>query len=362
MAVNITFGIIVLNGEPFILYNLRSLYPFAHQIVVVEGACRPAAGVATPDGHSRDGTLEALKKFKAESDPENKMLLVTAEQAGHPDGFWSEKDEMSQAYATRATGNYLWQIDGDEFYTPEGIRAAISVLESNPTISGMSVRAFTFWASLRLTIDNYVFQTGEQRDIERIFAWKPGYTYATHRPPTVVDEQGRNLKSLNWMSAKRLAAHGVNVWHYPLLFPKQVEEKCAYYAKLDPNKFYKAEKWAVESYTNLRHPFHVSHIMNEVSWLNHYKGTHPPQVLAMVEEVARGGFKNIRLRGDDDAIQLMSSFSYRLKRLFLIAMIPVVLGVHHWRLTARPLLHKTPIWRLMQRAKAFVGGRLRYQG
>ena len=36
---SITFGMIVLNGEPFVRYNLRALYPFAHQIIVVEGVC-----------------------------------------------------------------------------------------------------------------------------------------------------------------------------------------------------------------------------------------------------------------------------------------------------------------------------------
>lgn len=36
----ITFGMIVLNGEPFTRYNLRALYPFAHEIIVVEGAAR----------------------------------------------------------------------------------------------------------------------------------------------------------------------------------------------------------------------------------------------------------------------------------------------------------------------------------
>ena len=43
----ITFGMIVLNGEPFIKYNLRALYPYAHQIIVVEGACPSSASVAT---------------------------------------------------------------------------------------------------------------------------------------------------------------------------------------------------------------------------------------------------------------------------------------------------------------------------
>jgi hypothetical protein len=33
---------IVLNGEPSIRYNLRALYPFAHQIFLAEGAA-PAA-------------------------------------------------------------------------------------------------------------------------------------------------------------------------------------------------------------------------------------------------------------------------------------------------------------------------------
>ena len=33
----ISFGIIVFNGEPFTRYCLRALYPFAHEIIVVEG-------------------------------------------------------------------------------------------------------------------------------------------------------------------------------------------------------------------------------------------------------------------------------------------------------------------------------------
>ena len=38
----VTYGIIVLNGEPFTRYCLRSLYPFAHEIIVVEGAVTAA--------------------------------------------------------------------------------------------------------------------------------------------------------------------------------------------------------------------------------------------------------------------------------------------------------------------------------
>ena len=65
----VTFGVIVLNGEPFTRYCLRSLYPFAHEIIVVEGAAPGAASIATADGHSSDGTLAALRRFKSEEDP-----------------------------------------------------------------------------------------------------------------------------------------------------------------------------------------------------------------------------------------------------------------------------------------------------
>lgn len=84
----ITFGIIVLNGEPFTRYCLRALYPFAHEIIVVEGACKAAAGVATAEGHSSDGTLETLHQFQAEEDSEGKIQIISR------DGFWSEKDEI----------------------------------------------------------------------------------------------------------------------------------------------------------------------------------------------------------------------------------------------------------------------------
>lgn len=69
----ITFGVIMLNEEPFMRYNLRSLYPFAHEMIVVEGASEKAATIATPDG-----TLDLLHCFKEEEDPKNKITIATA--------------------------------------------------------------------------------------------------------------------------------------------------------------------------------------------------------------------------------------------------------------------------------------------
>lgn len=139
--VRVTFGIIVLNGLPFLEYILRALYPFAYEIIVVEGACVAAARLATADGHSVDDTLEVLRRFKTENDPENKIVVVTTEDEGKANGFWSEKDEMSQAYARRGTGDWLWQVDSDEFYLEKDMGTVSSMLEKDPNIAAISFQA-----------------------------------------------------------------------------------------------------------------------------------------------------------------------------------------------------------------------------
>ena len=69
----ISFGIIVVNGEPFIKYNLENLYPHAHEILIVEGAVEKFKHASTPDGHSLDNTVKIIKEFP---DPENKIKLI----------------------------------------------------------------------------------------------------------------------------------------------------------------------------------------------------------------------------------------------------------------------------------------------
>jgi glycosyltransferase involved in cell wall biosynthesis len=76
----ISFGIIVLNGEPFTKYCLRQLYPHAYEIIVVEGGSEKAAGFA-PEGRSTDGTLEALREFQEQEDPENKLRMTLCQVA-----------------------------------------------------------------------------------------------------------------------------------------------------------------------------------------------------------------------------------------------------------------------------------------
>jgi len=306
MSTRITFGIIVLNGEPFTRYCLRALYPFAHEIIVVEGACESAAAIATPDGHSTDGTLEILYRFKAEEDPENKVQIITRE------GFWSEKDEQSQAYAKRATGDYLWQVDIDEFYKPEDIEAIREMLRHDPEITAVSFKQITFWGGFDYVCDSWYLRRGAAI-YHRLFKWEPEYQYVTHRPPTVHDEYGRDLRNLKWVGGYELARRGIYLYHYSLLFPKQVMEKCQYYdraAWVNRNEYC---WWAEKNYFGLKNPYRVHNVYNYPSWLEHFRGKHPPQIEALRQDIANGALQ-IEMRTTKDAEQLLRSRRYRIGR------------------------------------------------
>lgn len=314
----ITFGMIVLNGEPFLQYNLRALYPFAHEIIVVEGAVIAAAGAATMDGHSQDQTLKTLQQFKELEDPEDKLTIVTR------DGFWNEKGEQSQAYADHATGNYLWQIDADEFYQPEDMQAVIDLLSANELISAVSFQQLSFWGGFDYLADGWYLHQGGNH-IHRLFRWGTGYRYCTHRPPTVHNKLGQDMRDLYWIRGTDLAQRKIWLYHYPLIFPKQVLEKSQYYDAADWVQRDAMEEWAKNTFLNLQHPFRVHNVYDYMSWLERFEGQHPPQINALREDIS-AGLLDLETRPTNDIEDLLRSPFYRVGRAGLKALSPLRLS------------------------------------
>ncbi len=307
----ISFGMIVLNGEPFLRHNLRALYPFAHEIIVVEGAAPGASKIATAAGHSLDATLATLRQFKAQEDPDDKLLIVTR------DGFWSEKEAMSQAYAERASGDYLWQVDVDEFYLPEAMRAICQRLGQEPAITAMSFQTVTFWGGLGYIVDGWNHRRGAG-EYHRLFKWGAGYRYASHRPPTVVDERGRDLRSLRWVRGDALQRSGIRLYHYALLLPKQVREKCEYYSRAEWARRRDAVAWAEEAYMRLRRPYHAHNVAHLPACLYRFQGAHPPEVERMWRRIAAPG-AGVEIRQSDDIEALLNSRRYKIGRYLAMA-------------------------------------------
>lgn len=316
----VTFGIIVLNGEPFTRYCLRSLYPFAREIIVIEGASERAAAIATPDGHSTDGTLEVLHEFRRREDPEGKLHIVTR------NGFWSEKDEQSQAYAVRATSDYLWQVDIDEFYRPEDMSAILEMLRQDPEISGIAFRWKNFWGGFDYLADGWKYRdaVNATHGIRRVFRWGKGYRYASHRPPTVLDDRSRDLRTLKWIGPDEMARRDIYIYHYGMVFPKQAREKTQYYMKMW-DFCAGMDRWEQETFRELRHPFAVIHALDPPTWLERFRGTHPPEIRKLLQDLASGAVSEEQ-RETRDIEKLVSYPPYlfaaaALKRLYGIVVL-----------------------------------------
>lgn len=322
----VTFGIIVLNGEPFTRYCLRALYPFAHQIVVVEGASQAAACLASAAGHSTDGTLDTLHAFAADEDPEGKLQIIVR------DGLWSEKDEQSQAYAARATGDYLWQVDIDEFYHPEDMQAVLQMMTRKPQITAVSFRQITFWGGFDYVTDGWYLRGGAGV-YHRLFKWGPGYRYVAHRPPTVHDAHGSDLRSGKRIGAHHLARRGIFLYHYSLLFPRQVMEKCQYYDRASWVNRDEYSIWAEDNFLGLKDPFRVHNVYDYPSWLDRFRGQHPPQIEAMRRGIEEGRLL-VEMRSSHDVERLLRSPTYRIRRLGLKLLSPShPLGTGAWHLS-----------------------------
>ena len=312
----ITFGIIVLNGEPFVRYCLRSIYPFAHEIIVVEGGHTDAKSVCTPEGHSIDNTLETLYKFQSEEDPENKITIVSQNT------FWPKKDEFgndrtpqSRAYAERATGDYLWQIDIDEFYRDEDMYAIMNLLNDDPSITAISFKQKSFWGGIDYLSESYYLMRNKG-GWHRIFKWDKGYKYVTHEPPTVSDEMGINLHTQNWISGEEMQKRNIFMYHYCLLFPWQVNQKVKIYQDEKPILFAESIDWAENNYFKLKNPYRVHNMYLFPSWLERFYGKHPKQIMCMMRDIKEGTIK-AELRRTDDIENLLNSKRYFLSKILL---------------------------------------------
>ena len=339
----ITFGLITLNGQPFLLRNLRALYPFAHQIIVVEGAIRSATGLARSDGHSKDGSFEMLKRFQSEEDADEKVVIVSAADEGFTDGFWPEKNEMSQAYAQRATGDWLWQVDSDEFYFGEDMKSICLMLAEDESISAVSFPYIEFFGGFDFQISGQ-WQKYEHPLFHRLFRWGPGYRYAEHRPPTVVNEKGQDLRNLNWLSSPVNSGRKIFLHHYAYVLPKQAEQKAGYYANVDwTDAFSDNQRWLRDQYLDLKKPLFLGQRKRrEFQWLERFQGQHPEQINDLRADLDNGEEK-IELRPTEDIDRLLNSPFYSLARLKANLWLGVFWPLRSfWKKQLRPILFGKP--------------------
>ena len=129
---------------------------------------------------------------------------------------------------------------------------------------------------------------------------------------------------------RRPGAWGVHLYHYSLLLPKQVIEKCDYYATADWARRSGAIEWAEDAYLHLRRPFRVHNVFAYPSWLERFHGRHPDEVVRHDGPRCASRTAAIALRGTDDIERLIDAPWYRIGRGTLRRLDP-------WDLRARRL-------------------------
>jgi hypothetical protein len=153
----------------------------------------------------------------------------------------------------------------------------------------------------------------------------------------VYDLQGRDLRSLKWIDGHELARRGIHLYHYSLVFPKQVVEKSEYYGSLTWARHAKAREWAQEAFLELRRPYRVHNVYRLPSWLQRFEGSHPPQIEDMFRNIEEG-LLEVELRQTDDVERLLESRRYQVGRAVLRLLDPLVqILLARWRRWRRRL-------------------------
>lgn len=198
---------IVFNGDAFLKPVLDSVYPYASQIVINHGCTRywQDKGYTTSD----DNTAKILAEYP---DPENKLSVVNVNA--------EEKTGLCGAFMPliNEDTDYVWCLDSDEVFKPEHIEKTIEILkQENP--ASISFKSRTFFGPF----SHYL--TGFEREVgfKRVLKYAKGCTYVTHRAPTLSSETGRHI------GADEMWKHGVEMFHYSYVMPKQVSDKIGYY-------------------------------------------------------------------------------------------------------------------------------------
>lgn len=212
---------IVLNEEEYIKYSLESIYDFADEIIIVEGAVKKAAFMSTTDGHSIDKTLSIIKSFP---DPQNKIRLITKT------GFWENKQEMRDKCIELMQGNYLFFVDGDEVYKKEDLKLLRKKVRQNPKIDVFHWEHNHFWKNFNLVATGSIWEMHLFRFCKKLPGMKHTKTHAM-----LSDTKGRTIWFNNdYYKPRSLCIKEISCYHFAYVKNQSsVENKLKFYKSRD---------------------------------------------------------------------------------------------------------------------------------
>jgi len=241
----ITFGMIVFNAidnlpNGMLESCILNVYDIAHEIIIVEGATKATThyfdgdtSKYTIDGRSTDDTISVIKNIP---DPLNKIKLIESK------GFWNGKTEMCNAWSSLSTGDYIWQLDSDEFYHKDDMIKMIKILEEKKP-DAVWFNAYHFFGGFEYCIDERGLTTGNKSQWGcgpwyRIFRNVPNKSkWISHEPPSYLVEDcicnNGYLLDQNFTTSQ-----GIRMYHYSFVDYSQIKWKTDFYKNNSYKEFW----------------------------------------------------------------------------------------------------------------------------
>jgi hypothetical protein len=287
----------VLNGEPFIRYQLDSIYKHAHEIIVVEGAYEKFSHAAS-GFRSRDNTLKLIKQYP---DTARKIRLITQNY------FYKDRLEMCNEFMSNLTGDILWQVDVDEFYHDKTHQYVRELFLEDHTLDQISFRFFDYYKNTKWVIEGYesVFL-----DVIRVNRIIKGMKWKSQRPPTLalgdIEISPRNRISGDQMAQKEHYMHNAT-----MLFDQQVYDKFCYYNSMWPSSIFSgSEDWYIKSWKEFQIHLSVAGFKDRLTYLKENYFEVPKELLAMEMNIRANKHPGIYLSDDRNIERVVSDVSY----------------------------------------------------
>lgn len=270
----ISYALNVLNGEPFIWYQLNSIYGHAHEIIIVEGAYKKFAHAAK-DYRSTDNTVNIIKTYP---DPQKKIKFIMR------DYYYDDRVGMCSEFMVDLTGDVLWQVDVDEFYCNETHRYVKDLFESDEELDQIAFNFVDYYAGFDWVIEGYDEALLDVIRVNRIY---PGMLWSSQRPPTL-ELNGKKLIPRKKIYGKEMLFAGHLMHNATMLFDAQVRDKFKYYANMWPKSVTGSKDWLEASWEKFEIKFCVSGMLNTLTYLVPRTAALPEGLEEMEVDISRG--------------------------------------------------------------------------
>ena len=293
----VSYAMNVLNGEPFIKFQLQSIYDYAHEIIIIEGAYKKFS-YATNGFRSKDNTVSIIENFP---DPQNKIKLIKKDE------FFEDRKEMCNEFMKYITGDILWQIDVDEFYDISTHKYIRQIFLNDDLLDQVSFKFYDYYKTFDWIINGYPEQYIDVIRVNRVFK---GMRWANQRPPTL-ELNNKIIIPRKKMSGVEMEKNNHYMHNLTMIFDSQVKDKFIYYNIKSSGIFSSNDRWYIDSWENYSKKFSVAGFKNCLTYLKKREHQLPTIIEDISSEIKKNLHKGFKFHSDEKIKKTVSTKNYR---------------------------------------------------